>query len=120
MTPLTAEEKVLLAEKAKAIRVSIVKSVTGAKSGHPGGSLSIADLMALLSFKEMDIVPKDPQMDVRDRLVLAMLHAAPALYSALAEKDYFPKDELNHLRKIDHMLQGHPAVSYTNLKLPTI
>ncbi len=113
MTPLTAEEKVLLAEKAKAIRVSIVKSVTGAKSGHPGGSLSIADLMALLYFKEMNIDPKNPQMDGRDRLVLSKGHAAPALYSALAEKGYFPKDELNHLRKIDHMLQGHPDMKHT-------
>lgn len=113
MTPLTAEEKQLIQEKAKAIRVSIVKSVTGAKSGHPGGSLSIADLMALLYFHEMNINPEDPKLACRDRLVLSKGHAAPALYATLAERGYFAKEELDSLRKIDHMLQGHPDMKHT-------
>ena len=113
MTPLTVEEKQLLTEKAKAIRVSIVKAVTAAKSGHPGGSLSIADLMALLYFKEMHIDPAQPHREGRDRLVLSKGHAAPALYATLAERGYFPKEELDNLRKIDHMLQGHPDMKHT-------
>lgn len=113
MATLTQEQLQLVKEKAKAIRASIVKSVTAAKSGHPGGSLSIADIMALLYFVEMKVDPKNPKDPNRDRFVLSKGHAAPALYATLAEKGYFPKDELLNLRKIGHILQGHPDMKYT-------
>ena len=98
---LTLEQKQLIQEKAKAIRVHIVKSVTAAKSGHPGGSLSIADVMSLLYFQEMNVNPNEPKDPNRDRFVLSKGHAAPALYATLAEKGFFPTEELLNLRKID-------------------
>ena len=113
MATLTQEQLQLVEEKAKAIRVSIVKSVTAAKSGHPGGSLSIADVMALLYFVEMNVDPKNPKAQNRDRFVLSKGHAAPALYATLAERGFFPKDELLNLRKIDHIVQGHPDMKHT-------
>ena len=113
MATLTQDVKQLVQEKAKAIRVSIVQSVTAAKSGHPGGSLSIADVMALLYYVEMNVDPANPKDPNRDRFVLSKGHAAPALYATLAEKGYFPKEELLNLRKIDHMLQGHPDMKHT-------
>lgn len=113
MATLTQEQLQLVEEKAKAIRVSIVKSVTAAKSGHPGGSLSIADVMALLYFVEMNVDPTNPKAQNRDRFVLSKGHAAPALYATLAEKGFFSKDELLNLRKIDHILQGHPDMKHT-------
>ena len=112
MATLTQDVKQLVQEKAKAIRVSIVQSVTAAKSGHPGGSLSIADVMALLYYVEMNVDPANPKAPNRDRFVLSKGHAAPALYATLAEKCYFSKDELLNLRKIDHMLQGHPDMKH--------
>lgn len=113
MTTLTAEQKSLVQEKATAIRVSILKAVTAAKSGHPGGSLSIADLMALLYYVEINVDPKNPKDGNRDRFVLSKGHAAPALYATLAEKGFFDKAELENLRKIDCMLQGHPDMKHT-------
>ncbi|SUP40528.1 transketolase [Veillonella criceti] len=113
MTTLTAEQTSLVQEKATAIRVSILKAVTAAKSGHPGGSLSITDLMSLLYFVEMNVNPKDPRDPNRDRFVLSKGHAAPALYATLAEKGFFEKDELLNLRKIDCVLQGHPDMKHT-------
>ena len=113
MTTLTAEQKSLVQEKATAIRVSILKAVTAAKSGHPGGSLSIADLMALLYYVEMNVDPKNPKDGNRHRFVLSKGHAAPALYATLAEKGFFDKGELENLRKIDCMLQGHPDMKHT-------
>ena len=113
MTTLTQEQKQLVQEKAKQIRASIVKAVTAANSGHPGGSLSIADVMSLLYFVEMNVNPENPSDPNRDRFVLSKGHAAPALYATLAEKGYFSKDELLNLRKIDHMLQGHPDMKHT-------
>ena len=113
MTTLTAEQKSLVQEKATAIRVSILKAVTAAKSGHPGGSLSIADLMALLYYVEMNVDPKNPKDGNRDRFVLSKGHAAPALYATLAEKGFFDKAELENLRKIDSMIQGHPDMKHT-------
>ena len=113
MTTLTAEQKSLVQEKATAIRVSILKAVTAAKSGHPGGSLSIADLMALLYYVEMNVDPKNPKDGNRDCFVLSKGHAAPALYATLAEKGFFEQGELENLRKIDCMLQGHPDMKHT-------
>ena len=105
--------KEFLAEKAREIRVGIIESVHAAKSGHPGGSLSIADVLSYLYFKEMNVDPADPKMEGRDRLVLSKGHAAPAIYAALAVKGYFPKEDLLTLRKTNGYLQGHPDMKHT-------
>ncbi len=101
-------EKNKLSYIAYQIRKDIITAVYNAGSGHPGGSLSIADIMAVLYFKEMNIDPKNPDMPDRDRFVLSKGHCAPALYSALAEKGYIPKEDLVTLRKISSYLEGHP------------
>ncbi|NMA69620.1 MAG: transketolase [Desulfitobacterium sp.] len=93
---------------ANQIRQNIITMLVPAKSGHPGGSLSAADILAVLYFQEMKIKPEDPQWADRDRFVLAKGHAAPVLYAALAEKGFFPKEELLGLRQTGRMLQGHP------------
>ncbi len=90
------------------IRLGIIESTHAAGSGHPGGSLSIAEIMAYLYFEEMTVYPDEPNNDKRDRLVLSKGHTAPALYSALALKGFFPFEELLTLRHIDSRLQGHP------------
>ncbi len=99
----------LLQEKATAIRQSIVKMVAEASSGHPGGSLSAADILTVLYFHEMNIDPKNIDNPDRDRFVLSKGHASPVLYASLAEKGYFPKEELMTFRKINSRLQGHPS-----------
>ncbi|HHF56678.1 MAG TPA: transketolase [Thermoplasmatales archaeon] len=96
--------------KALEIRKWVIESIYRAGSGHPGGSLSIADIIACLYFHEMRHNPKDPRWPDRDRLVLSKGHAAPALYAALALAGYFPVEELKNLRKIGHFLQGHPCM----------
>ena len=96
---------------AKAIRSNIVAMVTEAQSGHPGGSLSATDILATLYFAEMNIDPKNPKKVDRDLLVLSKGHAAPALYATLAERGFFPKEELLTLRKINSRLQGHPSMA---------
>lgn len=101
----SAEE---LKKKANDIRIDIVESIHCGGSGHPGGSLSIAEMMAVLYFHEMDVDEKNPQWEDRDRFVLSKGHAAPAYYAALAERGYFDKETLKTLRHIDSMLQGHP------------
>ncbi|CAL7881317.1 transketolase [Fusobacterium necrophorum] len=93
---------------AKNIRRSIVSMICEAKSGHPGGSLSIIDILTALYYGEMKIDPTKPKMEGRDRFVLSKGHAAPALYAVLAERGYFPKEELMTLRKFGSHLQGHP------------
>lgn len=90
------------------VRRGIVDSIHAAKAGHPGGSLSIADLLTYLYFDKMNVDPKNPKMADRDRLVLSKGHAAPALYSVLAHKGFFPVEELITLRKTGSRLQGHP------------
>lgn len=95
------------------IRKNIINAVADAKSGHPGGSLSIADILTVLYFDKMNIDPQNSKKEDRDRFVLSKGHAAPALYSALAERGYFDKVELNTLRKYGHMLQGHPDMKST-------
>lgn len=100
-----------LKEKARAIRVDILESVHAAGSGHPGGSLSAAEIMAVLYFKEMKIDPKEPKAPCRDKFVLSKGHAAPVLYAALAERDFFPKEVLLTLRKLGSSLQGHPDMN---------
>jgi transketolase len=98
---------------AKSIRQEIIRAITEAGSGHPGGSLSIADLIALLYEVELNVNPAQPHDPDRDRLVLSKGHAAPAAYAALALKGFFPREELAGLRKIGHMLQGHPDMKGT-------
>lgn len=100
-----------LEEISKLMRKDIVSMLTESASGHPGGSLSIVDIMSVLFFKEMNIDPKKVNDPERDRFVLSKGHAAPALYSALARKGYFEVEELNTLRKIDSRLQGHPNMN---------
>ncbi|WP_300382221.1 transketolase [Clostridium sp.] len=95
---------------AKTIRGDIVSMLTESASGHPGGSLSATDIVTTLFFGEMNIDPKNPKDEDRDRFVLSKGHAAPVLYSALARKGYFPVEELNTLRKINSRLQGHPSM----------
>lgn len=97
-----------LENTAKRIRIDIIRQIHAAGSGHPGGSLSAADILTYLYFAEMDIDPQDPDKKNRDRFVLSKGHAAPALYAALAERGYFPVETLLTLRKIDSILQGHP------------
>lgn len=98
---------------ANTIRQDIIKMLLPAKSGHPGGSLSAADILATLFFQEMRINPADPNWSERDRFVLCKGHAAPVLYAALAEKGYFPKEELLSLRQTGSRLQGHPDMKKT-------
>lgn len=90
------------------LRISIIEEVYNAKCGHPGGSLSIADIMTYLYFVEMNVDPSDPKKADRDRFVLSKGHTAPALYAALAERGFFPKEDLKTLRKTASYLQGHP------------
>ena len=92
------------------VRMGIIEGTFNAKSGHPGGSLSIADLLTYLYTVKMNVNPADPDMKDRDRLVLSKGHTAPALYSVLAEKGFFPKEELKSLRHIGALLQGHPCI----------
>ena len=106
-------ENLELAKTANEVRKGIVTAVHAAKAGHPGGSLSCADLMTFLYFEEMNIDPKDPQKKDRDRFVLSKGHCAPALYSALAHRGYFPVEELTTLRKLGSHLQGHPCMQHT-------
>lgn len=94
------------------IRKDIIKMLTESGSGHPGGSLSAVEIMTTLYFNEMNVDPKNPKDPNRDRFVLSKGHAAPVLYSVLAEKGYFNKEELMGLRKIGAMLQGHPNMTY--------
>lgn len=94
------------------IRQGIIEGVHSAKAGHPGGSLSIADLLAYLYFDKMKLNPADPKMADRDRLVLSKGHAAPALYAALANRGYFPVEELPTLRHTGARLQGHPDMKH--------
>ena len=95
------------------VRRGIIDSVYSAGCGHPGGSLSIADILTYLYFEEMNVDPKDPKKQDRDRFVLSKGHTAPALYSVLAQKGYFPKEDLVTLRQIDSHLQGHPDMKGT-------
>lgn len=90
------------------IRLGVIKGVYSAKSGHPGGSLSVADIMAYLYFSYLNVKAEQPKWEDRDRFVLSKGHCAPALYTALALKGFFPLDEIEKLRKTGEMLQGHP------------
>ncbi len=101
-------KQLALSRIANNIRISIIEEVYNAKCGHPGGSLSIADIMTYLYFEEMRIDPREPGLEIRDRFVLSKGHTAPALYATLAERGFFPKEDLKTLRKTASYLQGHP------------
>ena len=107
---MDAKTKKELQAKACKVRMGIIEGTYNAKSGHPGGSLSIADLLTYLYFEKMNVDPKAPEMKSRDRFVLSKGHCAPALYAVLALKGFFPEEELKSLRHIGAMLQGHPCI----------
>ena len=102
-----------LQKRANEVRKGIVTAVHSAKAGHPGGSLSAADMFTYLYFEEMNIDPKNPKWEERDRFVLSKGHTAPGLYSVLANKEYFPIEDLKTLRKLGSYLQGHPCMQET-------
>ena len=110
---MDTQKKTELTEIARKIRVGIINAVYSAKSGHPGGSLSIADVLAYLYFEEMNIDPENPKKADRDRLVLSKGHCAPGLYSALANRGYFPVEDLKTFRQTESNLQGHPDMKKT-------
>ena len=105
--------KLELQKTANEVRKGIVTAVHSAKSGHPGGSLSAADVFTYLYFEELNIDPKDPKKPDRDRFVLSKGHTAPGLYAALAERGFFPNEDLTTLRHIGSHLQGHPCMQHT-------
>ena len=107
------QTKLNLEKTACKVRIGIIHGVHAGKSGHPGGSLSSADILTYLYFKEMNIDPKNPKDPGRDRFVLSKGHAAPALYATLAERGFFSPDELFNLRHIGSFLQGHPDMKNT-------
>ncbi len=100
-----------LKKKSNEVRMGIIEAVYGAKSGHPGGSLSCADILTVLYFNQMHLDPKKPRDEERDRFILSKGHAAPALYSVLANRGYFDVEDLKELRHIDSNLQGHPDMN---------
>jgi transketolase len=105
--------KLELQKKANEVRNGIIDGVHAAKAGHPGGSLSAAEVFTYLYFEEMNIDPKDPKNPDRDRFVLSKGHTAPGLYSVLAHRGYFPVEDLVTLRQIGSHLQGHPCIAHT-------
>ncbi len=108
---MTPQEKKQLQITACKVRMGIIESTHGAKAGHPGGSLSAAEVFTYLYFKEMNIDPKNPKWENRDRFVLSKGHTAPGLYSTLALRGFFPVEDLPKLRHIDSYLQGHPNMN---------
>ena len=107
-----------LQKRANDVRKGIVTAVHSAKAGHPGGSLSAADVFTFLYFEEMNIDPKNPDMEARDRFVLSKGHTAPGLYSALANRGFFPVEDLKTLRKLGSYLQGHPCIHIPGVDMP--
>ena len=108
---MTKEEEITLRKTACKVRIGVLTATHGAKAGHPGGSLSAADVFTYLYFKELNIDPQNPKWEGRDRFVLSKGHTAPGLYAALAYRGFFPVDDLPTLRHIDSYLQGHPNMS---------
>lgn len=108
---MTTNEKIELQKTACKVRIGIIESLHSAKAGHPGGSLSATEAFTYLYFKEMNVDPKNPKWDDRDRFVLSKGHTAPGLYAALAIKGFFPTEDLLTLRHIDSYLQGHPNMN---------
>ena len=110
---MTANEKKQLMITACKVRIGVIEGTHAAKAGHPGGSLSAADLFTYLYFKELNVDPQNPNMETRDRFVLSKGHTAPGLYSVLAQRGFFPESDLLTLRHIGSHLQGHPTLGKT-------
>lgn len=110
---MDAVTKKQLQIKACTVRMGVIEGVFNAKSGHPGGSLSVSDILTYLYFDHMNVDPKNPKDENRDRFVLSKGHTAPALYAVLANKGFFPVSEIKNLRKPGAMLQGHPSMNRT-------
>ena len=108
---MTSQEKKQLCIAACKVRMGIIEATHAAKCGHPGGSLSAADMFTYLYNKELNVNPADPKWEDRDRFVLSKGHTAPGLYAALAHKGFFPVEDLKQLRKLGHYLQGHPNMN---------
>ncbi len=108
---MTLSEKIQLQQTACKVRMGIIESTHGAKAGHPGGSLSATEMFTYLYFKEMNIDPKNPKWEDRDRFVLSKGHNTPGLYSVLAQRGFFPVEDLPTFRHIDSYLQGHPNMN---------
>ena len=108
---MTSSEKKQLQITACKVRMGVIESTYGAKAGHPGGSLSAAEVYTYLYFKEMNIDPKNPKWEDRDRFVLSKGHTTPGLYSVLANRGFFPVEDLPTFRHIDSYLQGHPNMN---------
>ena len=108
---MTSQEKKQLQILACKVRMGIIESTHAAKCGHPGGSMSAAELFTYLYFKEMNVDPKNPKWENRDRFVLSKGHCAPGLYAALAHRGFFPVEDLLQLRKVGSYLQGHPNMN---------
>jgi transketolase len=116
---LSPEKAQALETKAKLIRKHVIEMTWRAKSGHPGGSLSLADIMAVLYFHILRFEPREPNAPDRDRVILSKGHAAPVWYATLAEAGFFPIEELDRLRKIDGLLEGHPCLDIPGVDLTT-
>ena len=112
MSVIKIEDNKKLEEMTKKVRLGIIEAVYSNQSGHPGGSLSIADIMTVLYFNEMNIDNENPKWEDRDRLILSKGHCSPALYSALANRGYFPVEDLKTFRNINSYLQGHPDMKH--------
>lgn len=108
---MTPQEKKQLQVMACKVRMGVIEGVHAAKSGHPGGSLSAADMFTYLYFKELRVDPENPHWEDRDRFVLSKGHTAPGLYAALALRGFFPVEDLVTLRKLGSYLQGHPNIT---------
>ena len=108
---MTSQEKKQLQILACKVRMGIIESTHAAKCGHPGGSMSAAELFTYLYFKELNVDPKNPKWELRDRFVLSKGHCAPGLYAALAHRGFFPVEDLLQLRKVGSYLQGHPNMN---------
>ncbi len=110
---MDSSKRLELQRAATKVRMSVIEGTYNAKSGHPGGSLSVADIITYLYMNELRCDPKNPRKEDRDRFVLSKGHTAPALYGALALKGFFPQDDIKTLRKPDSYLQGHPSMHMT-------
>jgi transketolase len=116
---LTIEEKKKMESLCAQFRRALIKTLYSKQTGHPGGSLSVCEIITTLYFKEVNVDPKNPGMKDRDRVVLCKGHAAPMLYLALAEKGFFPKEEIETLRDFNTRLQGHPCLDTPGVELST-
>lgn len=116
---MTSERAAELSKLCNTFRIDVLKAIHAVQSGHPGGSLSVCEILAILYLEKMNVDPSNPNLPDRDRLVLGKGHAAPMLYRVLAEKGFFPVQEMNSLRHIDSILQGHPSIHTPGVDMPS-